>query len=237
MLAFFNELLRLYNRRLYFLKMKIHIAIDGPAGAGKSTIAKLISERLSIEYIDTGAMYRALTWKLLNKSINLDNENSIIDIAKNTIIQIDQGHIYIDGKMLIDEIREPIVSQNVSKVALILEVRNIMVDLQRKMSQEKSIVMDGRDIGTHVLPRASYKFFLTASIDERAKRRALELNKKGFKTSIDEIKEEIENRDKIDTERKVSPLKPAKDALIIDTTSKTINTIVNEIMNIVLKGG
>lgn len=217
--------------------MIIHIAIDGPAGAGKSTIAKLIAERLGINYVDTGAMYRAITWKLLDKSINLNDEGLIIDTVKDTIIEIDQNNIFIDGQDLTDEIRQPIVSRNVSKVARIAEIRIIMVDLQREISQGKSIVMDGRDIGTHVLPNANYKFFLTASIDERAQRRAMELNKKGFQTNINEIKEEIKQRDKIDTERKVSPLKPAKSAIIIDTTFKSINTIIAEIMSIILKGG
>jgi cytidylate kinase len=217
--------------------MIIHIAIDGPAGAGKSTIAKKIAERLGITYIDTGAMYRALTWKLLNETIDLSNEKLIINITKKTKMEIDQDNIFIDSQNLKDEIRKPLISQNVSKVARIPEVRNIMVDIQRKISQEKSIVMDGRDIGTHVLPNANYKFFLTASIDERAHRRAIELNKQGFKTNINDIREEIKQRDKIDTERKASPLKPAKNAIIIDTTYKSINTIINEIMNIILKGG
>lgn len=216
--------------------MKIHIAIDGPAGAGKSTIAKLLSERLGITYMDTGAMYRALTWKLLNKSVDLNDEKLVANIAKDTVMQINQEDIVLDGQTLKNEIREDIVNQNVSEVARIAEVREILVDLQRKMSQDISIVMDGRDIGTHVLPNADYKIFLTASIDERAKRRALELNKKGFKTNIEDIKEGIEHRDKIDTERKASPLKPAEDAIIVDSTSKSIDTVIDELMNIVSQG-
>lgn len=216
--------------------MKIHIAIDGPAGAGKSTIAKLLSERLGITYMDTGAMYRALTWKLLKKSVDLNDEKLVADIAKDTVMQINQEDIVLDGQTLKDEIRETIVNQNVSEVARIAEVREILVDLQRKMSQDISIVMDGRDIGTHVLPNADYKIFLTASIDERAKRRVLELNEKGFKTNIEDIKEGIEHRDKIDTERKASPLKPAEDAIIVDSTSKSIDTVIDELMNIVSQG-
>ena len=153
--------------------MIIQIAIDGPAGAGKSTIAKLLAENLGITYLDTGAMYRALTWKVLKEAIDLNDEKLIISTAKNITIEINQKSVFIDNQDITEAIREPIISQNVSQVAQIAEVREIMVKLQRKIGEEKSIVMDGRDIGTHVLPDANYKFFLTATVDERARRRAL----------------------------------------------------------------
>ncbi|HHT51454.1 MAG TPA: (d)CMP kinase [Eubacteriaceae bacterium] len=216
--------------------MIIQIAIDGPAGAGKSTIAKLLAENLGITYLDTGAMYRALTWKVLKEAIDLNDEKLIISTAKNITIEINQKSVFIDNQDITEAIREPIISQNVSQVAQIAEVREIMVKLQRKIGEEKSIVMDGRDIGTHVLPDANYKFFLTATVDERARRRALELNLKGFPSDIEEIKKEIIRRDNIDTTRKASPLKPAADAKIIDTTNLTIDEIIDQLINIISKG-
>ena len=216
--------------------MVIQIAIDGPAGAGKSTIAKLLAEKLGITYLDTGAMYRALTWKVLKEGIDLDNEELIIIKAENIIIELNQNSVYVDGQDVSEDIREPIISQSVSQVAKIPQVRKIMVDLQRKIGDKKDIVMDGRDIGTHVLPKAKYKFFLTATVDERARRRALELSLKGFPSNIEDMKREIIKRDNIDTTRKASPLKAAVDAKIIDTTNLSIDEVVDKLTNIVSKG-
>ncbi len=215
---------------------KIHIAIDGPAGAGKSTIAKLIAKNLNITYIDTGAMYRALTYKILKKSIDLKNYDLIIKIVNETIVELEKDKVFIDGKDVSDKIRHPIINDNVSKVARIPEVRTRMVKIQREIAYNKSVVMDGRDIGTYVLPNAKYKFFLTASIDERTHRRYAQLKNKGIVTSLEDIKKEIVNRDRMDTERLIAPLKPAQDAIIIDTTSKSIDMIIKEIICIINGG-
>lgn len=215
---------------------KIHIAIDGPAGAGKSTIAKLIAKNLTITYIDTGAMYRALTYKILKKSIDLKNYDLIIKIVNETIIELEKDKVFIDGKDVSDKIRHPIINDNVSKVARIPEVRTRMVKMQREIAYNKSVVMDGRDIGTYVLPNAKYKFFLTASIDERTHRRYAQLKNKGIVSHLEDIKKEIVNRDRMDTERLIAPLKPAQDAIIIDTTSKSIDMVIKEIIHIINGG-
>lgn len=216
---------------------KIHIAIDGPAGAGKSTIAKLIAEKIQITYIDTGAMYRALTYKLLLQSVDLKNLTLILKTTKDTLMELERDKIFIDHKDVSAEIRKPIINQNVSKIARIPEVRKRMVEMQRQIAQDKSVIMDGRDIGTFVLPNAKYKFFLTASIEERAHRRYIELQNKGILTNYKDIKKEIIQRDKMDTERSVAPLKPAKDAIIIDTTFKSIQDVINDIIDTIYRGG
>ena len=213
---------------------KFVVAIDGPAGAGKSTIAKEISEKLSIEYIDTGAMYRALTLKAINNNIDPNNEKAIINLMNYTEIDFKNNHIFLDGKNVDKLIRENIVNNNVSYVAKIKEVREGMVKLQQKLAETKSVIMDGRDIGTVVFPKADYKFFLTASVEERAKRRYQELLNKGEKNiTYDQIKNEIESRDQIDSTREVSPLRKSSDAYSIDTTSKTIGQCVEEIISII----
>ncbi len=213
----------------------VQIAIDGPAGAGKSTIAKRIAERLNITYIDTGAMYRALTYKVLANNIDITNEKSIIDLAQNSNIQFLQENIYLDGKMINEEIRSIEINKKVSHVAKIKEVREILVGAQRKIALGQDVIMDGRDIGTHVLPNATLKIFLTASVQERALRRYLELKKKGIEVDIDELEKDIMNRDNIDSQRAFAPLVKAEDAIIIDTTGLTIEDVVERIINL-LKG-
>jgi cytidylate kinase len=155
------------------------IAVDGPAGAGKSTIAKIIAERLNINYIDTGAMYRAVTYKVLQNNIDTTDEQAIIEVAKASEIDFKDNNIYLDGKILKEEIRTPEVSNNVSNVAQIKEVRYLMVDVQREIGNRSSVILDGRDIGSYVFPNADYKFFLNASPEERGERRYKELVKKG----------------------------------------------------------
>lgn len=212
------------------------IAIDGPAGAGKSTIAKKVSETLKIEYIDTGAMYRALTLKVLRNNIDPMNEEKIIEIAKSTEIYFKNNNIYLDHIDVSEEIRDNIISQNVSHIAKIGEVRNRLVNLQRNMALEKNIVMDGRDIGTVVLPNAQYKFFLTATVIERATRRYKELlDRDVFDVDLDSIISDIIERDSIDSNREISPLKQAKDAYLLDTTDKSIEECVDYIVSIVLR--
>jgi cytidylate kinase len=208
------------------------IAIDGPAGSGKSTIAKLIAEDLGLVYLDTGAMYRLVTLKALNEGI-LDNLDKIIKMLDDLRIDIKKNGFYLDDTNVSEEIRKPVVSENVSDIAAIREVREKMVDLQRKFSESKNVILDGRDIGTVVFPNADVKIFLIADAKERANRRYKELIAKGENVKIEEIYENILKRDKIDSTRKESPLKKANDAIEVDTTSKNIEEVKNEILYII----
>ncbi|TYP59869.1 (d)CMP kinase [Thermosediminibacter litoriperuensis] len=205
------------------------VAIDGPAGAGKSTVARIIADKLNLTYVDTGAMYRAITLKALEKGASRTAE--IINIAEESSIEIKKGRIYLDGRDVTEEIRKPSVDQKVSKVACIPQVRQRLVKLQRKMAENYGVVMDGRDIGTTVLPDAKYKFYLTADIKVRAKRRYDEMLKKGIKTDLKKVEEELAERDRQDRERECSPLTVAEDAVIIDTTDKTPEEVVEEILS------
>ena len=210
------------------------IAIDGPAGSGKSTIAKLIAEDLELVYLDTGAMYRLVTLKALNDGI-LGNLDKIIKMLDNLSIDIKENGFYLDDIDVSEEIRKPVVSENVSDIAVIREVREKMVDLQRKFSESKNVILDGRDIGTVVFPNADVKIFLVADAKERSNRRYKELVAKGENVRIEEIYENILKRDEIDSTRKESPLKKADNAIEVDTTSKNIEEVKNEILNIVRK--
>jgi len=209
----------------------ISIAIDGPAGAGKSTIAKKIASIMNLIYIDTGSMYRALTLKLLSRNVNFNNIELVKEIINETEIEILDGSIYLDGKNVDEEIRSPRVNENVSKVAALPFVRERMVALQREIAKNNDVIMDGRDIGTRVLRDAKYKFYITATINERAYRRYKELNEKGYNYNLKDVIEEMSKRDKMDSEREIDPLKMAKDAVLIDTTGKTINDVVREILD------
>ncbi|HLR34395.1 MAG TPA: (d)CMP kinase [Tissierellales bacterium] len=216
------------------MKNKFSIAIDGPAASGKSTMAKIISKKLGLEYIDTGAMYRALTLKVISENIDFSNIPSIVSLLENTKIDFSNNHIYLDNEKVDKQIRKNIINQNVSNISKIKQVRSIMVKKQQDIAKEKNVIMDGRDIGTIVLPNAEYKFFVLASIEERAKRRHLELIKKGEKSvSFEQVKEEIAIRDKIDSNREVGPLLKSPDAYEIDTTNKTIDESVKKILNII----
>ena len=210
------------------------IAIDGPAGSGKSTIAKLIADDLGLVYLDTGAMYRLVTLKALNDGI-LGNLEKIEEMLNNLNIDIRGNRFYLDDIDVSEEIRKPVVSGNVSDIATIREVREKMVDLQRKLSKSKSVILDGRDIGTVVFPNADVKIFLVADAKERANRRYKELIEKGENVRIEEIYENILKRDEIDSTRKESPLKKAEDAIEVDTTSKNIEEVKNEILKIIKK--
>ena len=213
------------------------VAIDGPAGAGKSTIAIKVANKLNIEYIDTGAMYRAITLKVLNENKDPKNIDEVIQVLKNTEIDFKNKHILLDGKIANEEIRKNIVSNNVSYVSQFKEIRDEMVLIQQKMAKTKSVVMDGRDIATVVLPNAKFKFFITASIEERAKRRYIELLDKGYKESTyKQILSEIKLRDDIDSNREIAPLSVADDAYVLDTTDKTIDQSVDIIVSII-RGG
>lgn len=213
----------------------IQIAIDGPAGAGKSTIAKKLAQRLNISYIDTGAMYRALTYKVLAKGIDIRDDKAIIKLAQESNIYFDKGNIYLDNIIVNEEIRSPQVSQMVSELAKIPQVRKILIGIQKELASNQSVVMDGRDIGSYVLNKADLKIFLTASLEERSYRRYMELKSKGLDVDLDKIKEDIISRDKADVERKFSPLVKAEDAIVVDTTNLSVEDVVNNIISL-LKG-
>lgn len=206
------------------------IALDGPAGSGKSTIAKIIAAKLNIEYLDTGAMYRAITYKVLRDEVDYNDKEILIAFLCNTDIDFIDNEIYLDGENISEQIRSPEVTENVSLIASISQVREVLVDFQRRIAETKNIVMDGRDIGTKVIPNTKYKFFLTASLEERARRRYEEMIKKGFEVNLEEIKEAIDQRDKADAGREDSPLVMASDAKLIDTTGKTIEEVVDRVI-------
>ncbi len=215
-------------------KTLLSIAIDGPAGAGKSTVAKKIAKKLNLEYIDTGAMYRAFTLKVLENGLDPKNENEVLSLLENTEIFFLNNHIYLDGKIVDEEIRNNSVSNNVSYVSSYSEVRKKMVELQQEMAKKNNVIMDGRDIGTVVLPNASYKFFITARPEERGKRRYMELIEKGETDIIlADIIDDINKRDKIDSTRKESPLRIPDDAIVIDSTNLTVDEVVDLIIELI----
>ena len=206
------------------------IAIDGPAGAGKSTIAKIIAKELNINYIDTGAMYRAVALKCLQNNINIEDENAVIELAKETEIDFKDNNIYLDGNIVNEEIRSIEVTNNVSNVAKIKEVRFLMVDVQREIGTRNSAILDGRDIGSYVFPNADYKFFLIATPEERGNRRYKELIEKGVEVKLQDVIDDIIRRDEIDSSREFAPLVKAEDAIEIDTTGKSIEDVVKSVL-------
>lgn len=218
------------------MEKKISIAIDGPAAAGKSTIAKIVAKTLNYIYVDTGAMYRALTYKALNEKISLMNEQALFDLLMETKIELKPSEngqlVFVDGQNVTAEIRNNEVTGSVSEVAKHRLIREEMVRRQQLFAQNGGVVMDGRDIGTHVLPNAEIKIFMIASVEERAERRHQENVQKGFPSDLEQLKEEIALRDKQDSERKVAPLKKADDAIEIDTTSLSIDQVADQIMSL-----
>ena len=214
---------------------KLVVAIDGPAGAGKSTVSQLAAKKLGYTYIDTGAMYRAVAWKTLQQEKEVTDE-LILDVVKDINVRLhydgNNTVVVVDDVDITGEIRTPEVSHIVSQVAALGPVREKMVDLQRKMAAEGGVLMDGRDIASHVLPNADVKIFLTASIDERAKRRYKEMKEKGFDVELDKLKADIRARDKADSEREISPLVRVDDAVLLDTTGMSIDEVVAEIIKL-----
>ena len=215
--------------------MKRVIAIDGPAGAGKSTVAKIVAEKLGYTYIDTGAMYRAVAWKTLQQSSEATDE-AILRAVEGIDVRLactDSGtRVTVDGTDVTGEIRTPEVTHIVSRVAALGPVREKMVELQRAMAADGAVVMDGRDIGTNVLPNADVKIFLMASVEERARRRYDEMKEKGYAVDFDDLKKEIASRDKQDSEREISPLRQAEDAILLDSTALSIDAVVARVMEL-----
>ena len=215
---------------------QIQIAIDGPAAAGKSTIANQTAELLGYTYVDTGAMYRAITYKALQLNINLQDGSKLTELLKDTSIELKPSSkgqlVFLDNVEVTDQIRSKEVTSNVSVVAAHADLREEMVKRQIEMGKSGGVVMDGRDIGTHVLTNAELKIFMSASVEERANRRFLENEKRGIHTSLEELIHDIALRDKLDSEREASPLIKAKDAIFIDTTSLTIHEVSNKIMQL-----
>ncbi len=205
------------------------IAIDGPAGAGKSTIAKLLAKKYNLMYINTGSMYRAVTLIALKNNIVPSNTKDLCDFVHKMEMNFQNDRLILNGEDINDEIFTPFISNNVSNYAAVSEVREILVKLQRDMSLKYDVIMDGRDIGTVVLKNSKYKFFLTGSSEERAKRRFVELTDKGMDVNYEDILKDIEKRDYIDTHREVTPLIKSKDAIEIDTSFMDINQVVDTI--------
>lgn len=213
--------------------MGYNIAIDGPAGAGKSTIAKLVAKEKGYIYVDTGAMYRGLAIHFLKKGIQPDEKEKIIDACKDAEVSIgyEDGaqQIYLNGENITSMLREEAVGNMASISSAVPEVRAKLLDLQRNLAKEKDVVMDGRDIGTHVLPNADVKIYLTASVECRANRRFKELREKGIECNYDEIAQDIQERDTRDMNREIAPLKKAEDAVLVDSSDMTIEEVVKAI--------
>ena len=219
--------------------MSFVVAIDGPAGTGKGTIAKLLSERLDLINIDTGAMYRCVALDMISKEIKLDEINKIENLLKNIHIELrkqdKKEFVFLNGKDVTDKIRSIEVTRLASPISAIEIVRAKMVELQRKMGEGKNIVMEGRDIGTVVFPNADVKIYLDADVEIRAKRRTLQNKEKNINMTYEEVLEDIKKRDKRDKTRKISPLKVAEDAIVIDGTNMSIEETYNKIKEIILE--
>lgn len=216
---------------------KYQIAIDGPASAGKSTVAKIVAKDLQYVYCDTGAMYRVVTLKAIQNGIDLNDETKISEMLNDTDICFEPGEpvqkVFLDGNEVTEDIRQANVTNSVSTIAAQKAVREVLTNWQRDLAKNGGIVMDGRDIGSAVLPNAEVKIFLIASVQERAERRYKENIAKGMETDLEQLKKEIEIRDHKDSTRKISPLTKASDAIEVDTTSMSIQDVVNEILRIV----
>jgi cytidylate kinase len=213
------------------------IAIDGPVAVGKSTIGKMLAHRLGYRYVDTGMMYRALTWKALRLKIDLEDEESLSRLAESTRIELEPlDKVLVDGDDITSEIREPDIERGVSLVAKVAGVREALVEQQQALALEGKIVMAGRDIGTIVLPRAELKVYLCASFEERARRRYLELVERGEVVDYQAVLNDLKRRDKIDSERAVSPLQPAQDARLVNTDGLNVEQVLSEILGMMEEG-
>lgn len=215
----------------------ISIAIDGPSGAGKSTIAKAVSKKLGFIYVDTGALYRSIGLYVLNQGKDTANRTEVSALLPEIQVKIryldGTQHVYLNGEDVSDDIRKPPVSMAASNVSAHPEVREFLLNLQRQFAKESNVVMDGRDIGTVVLPQADIKIFLTASSEERARRRYNELIEKGEQVDFDKIHEEIKQRDYNDSHRAIAPLKQADDAILVDTTEYTLEESIEQLETVI----
>ena len=213
--------------------MGYNVAVDGPAGAGKSTIAKLVAKEKGYIYVDTGAMYRGLAIHFLKKGINPDNKKAVADACRDAQVTIGYENgaqqIYLNGENVTAMLRTEEVGNMASKTSAIPEVRQKLLELQRSLAEEKDVIMDGRDIGTNILPEADVKIYLTASVETRAKRRFDELKAKGIECSLEEIARDIKERDERDMTREIAPLRRAEDAVLIDSSEMTITQVVEDI--------
>ena len=207
------------------------IAIDGPSGAGKSTIAKRVAQELAIDYIDTGAMYRAVGLKMLRLGIPMEENEVLLEMLGNTDVDFSEGKIYLDGEDVSGLIRTQEVSKAASDCSAFASVRRKLVELQQAMGRRKSVIMDGRDIGTVVLRDAEYKFYLTATAEERAMRRYKELREKGSEDTYEKVLEDVNRRDYNDMHREVDPLRQAEDAVLIDSTNMSIDEVVDFVIS------
>lgn len=212
---------------------KISIAIDGPSAAGKSSIAKIVAKKKNYTYIDTGAMYRCVGYYCLQNNIDLNNETAVSVILKNIKITMDSdNHVYLNDQDVSNQIRQDKVSMSASLVSRYQDVRDFLVKQQRQMSKTGGVILDGRDIGTVVLPDAELKIYQNASVETRAKRRFLENKQRGLEADLETIKKDIEQRDYQDMNRKISPLKKADDAIVLDTSNLSIDEVVNEVLKL-----
>lgn len=209
----------------------MQIAIDGPAGAGKSTIAKIIAKELNILYLDTGAMYRAITYGVLKNDIDFSDESAIIDFAENAMIAFEGEEVFLNGESITLKIRTPEINQNISKIACMAPIRKILVREQRRIAEGCSVIMDGRDIGSVVLPNADYKFYLDASVEERTMRRMIEFKEKNVEQDFEAVKQDIIQRDYNDMHRETDPLICTEDAIVVDTTGMSIQEVCDRILS------
>lgn len=216
------------------MKENYSIAIDGPAAAGKSTVAKRVAKALNYTYIDTGAMYRAVTYAVIKAGLDPQNEEQSVTVLPGmTIDLLEDGTVLCNGEDVTKVIRTPLVSGNVSYIAAMKPIRLALVDMQRELANKRSVVMDGRDIGTYVLPDAQVKIFQIASVECRAKRRYDENVSKGIPTSLEDVIEDVKKRDYIDSHRDFAPLRQAEDAIPLDTSEMNIEEVVNAILTII----
>ncbi len=211
------------------------IAIDGPSGAGKSTIARRVASELSIDYIDTGAMYRAVGLKMLRNNIPMAEDETLFEMLKDTDVDFSEGKVYLDGEDVSGLIRTQEVSKAASDCSAFASVRRKLVELQQAMGKRKSVIMDGRDIGTVVLKDAEHKYYLTATAEERAMRRYKELKEKGSEDTYEKVLQDVNQRDWNDMHREVDPLRQAEDAVLIDSTHMTIDEVVDFIISDIKK--
>ena len=216
--------------------MKIAVAIDGPAAAGKSTVAKRVAEIRGYTYIDTGAMYRAYTWYCLKKGVDCQDEQACVALIPEVHIELKPNHVILcNGEDVSKPIRESYVSKNVSYIASYKDIRLFLVDQQRNMAEKDSVIMDGRDIGTYVLPNAEVKIYQIASVETRAVRRYEENISKGMECTLEQIEEDVRRRDYIDSHRDFAPLKPAADSVLLDTSFMSIEEVVAAVIDIIDK--